>query len=318
LAKRGFDNALDQLLAQYRSSFEALLRETIGNHVEAASREIEKAITDRAARIRESLNDQEAPNNRALFRKLLERAQNLRCSFDTETALSFVTENVSDHDDLAIERVGPVRACPVCRAVVQAVFDQLSKLQHELSVESKSQQAHAEAGGFCPKHTWIYSSLTSPVAISRAYPALLYRRARKLALAACRSRSPDALAEEIQALAPSSLTCAMCSVAQRVAEQAIEDIFGTLDSGDIPTLCLPHLKLALRSSRHREEVRLLANASAKALARLADDMRRHALKHDAIRRVFMTADERDAPQTALRKLVGDMRLVLPARDDDRV
>jgi GTPase Era involved in 16S rRNA processing len=314
-AEPQFGKALDQLLAQYRSSFEAMLREAIGNQVEAACRETEEAITHQAVRIRKSLSDEEAPKNRKIFGQLLDRAQAARRCFDSnQTTLASAPED-GDRDHSAIAKAGALCVCPVCRAVVRAVFDHLGKLQYELSVESRSQRAHAEAGGFCPAHTWIYSSLTSPVAISRAYPPLLCTRAEKLELAARRSRSLDALAEEIQALAPSSLNCVVCSVAHLAAKETIEDIFATLGRGETPTLCLPHLKLALRSSAHLAEARLLATASARALARLADAMRRHALKYDAIRRGLMTADERDAPQTALRKLVGDMLLVLPARED---
>jgi uncharacterized protein (DUF2141 family) len=100
-------------------------------------------------------------------------------------------------------------------------------------------------------------------------------------------------------------------------EKAVEDLLATLDIGgqvDRPTLCLPHLELALRHTSDLEGGRLLAIGCANALSRVADDMRRRGLKHDAIRRDLMTADERDAPQMGLRKLAGDMRLVLPPPD----
>jgi hypothetical protein len=56
----------------------------------------------------------------------------------------------------------------------------------------------------------------------------------------------------------------------------------------------------------------------RALDRVADDMRRYALKRDAIRRNLTTSDERDAHKVGLSKLAGDRRLALAQREDDRL
>jgi len=67
--------------------------------------------------------------------------------------------------------VRSARACSVCTAVVRAVFDHLSRLQYELSVEDDAQRDHAETGGFCPAHTWLYANMTSPLGAAGSWTA---------------------------------------------------------------------------------------------------------------------------------------------------
>ncbi len=323
--KRQFGVALDQLLAEYRSNVDAIIRRAMTEYVDTVSREVQKAIDDRAAGMKRSLLEVGTAINREIFDQLLDRARRLRYRFDDQGQSRMLPpENGSGNGDPAVSSsstaIGRIRACPICRAVVQAVFDHLRKLQYELSIDANAQHDHAEAGGFCSVHTWIYSSMTSPVAIARAYPALLDSHAARLERAARDAVAVEELTRTICGLSPSPESCAACAVAHRATDQAIGDVLRTLDvSGrtGMPTLCLPHVELSLRRGADLEGGRLLATGCAHALSRLANDLRRHALKHDAVRRDLMTSDERDAHLAGLRKLVGDMLLVLPPHEDDR-
>ncbi len=320
-----FGVELDRLLEEYRSNLEVTVQKALSEFTSTVGRETERRIDSTASRMTQSIRSDGAKRNRKIFEELLFRAKDLRRRLDDECAgLTHVQADDSLHPANDIGSSSPaidmMRACPVCRAVVQAVFDHLSKLQYELSIETAAQLTHAENGGFCSTHTWIYASLTSPVAIARAYPALLDSHAARLQRAARRIASVGMLAREVHDLAPSPSVCPACSVARRAVDQSIENIFKSLDvggRGEMPPLCLPHVEIALQHATDLESGRLLVSGCARALSRAADNMRRHALKHDAIRRGLMTSDERDAHQIGLKKLAGDMLLVLPPREDPR-
>jgi hypothetical protein len=69
-------------------------------------------------------------------------------------------------------------------------------------------------------------------------------------------------------------------------------------------LCLPHLSLILNAVRDDEVARLLLSREAMLLARLADDMRRYAIKYEAVRRNLVSSDEADAAGRALSAIAG--------------
>jgi hypothetical protein len=312
--KRQFAVALGDLLAQYRSRVDAMIRVVLKEYAEKLNRETEKAIDVQVARVKKLLASGGIEKSRQVFETLLERAKELRRRLGDNPDRGSLPENSA----AASVRV---RACPVCRTVLRAVFDYLSKLQYELSIDADAQHRHAKNGGFCSMHTWIYASMTSPVAIARAYPALLDALAARLERAAGEAVSIAELAHDIDDLAPSKETCGACAIARDGTEQSVAEVLRRLDSdgrSEVPALCLPHLAIALHLGSELNGARLLTSRCASALLRAAEDMRHHALKHDAIRRGLMSGDERDAHHTGLRKLTGDMLLTLPPRGDDRL
>jgi GTP-binding protein EngB required for normal cell division len=312
--KRLFAVALGDLLTQYRSRVDAMIRVGLKEYAEKLGRETDKAIDVQVARARKLLASGGIEKSRQVFKTLLERARELRRRLDDDAGRGSVPENS------AASSVR-VQGCPVCRTVLRAVFDYLSNLQYDLSVDADAQHRHAKNGGFCSMHTWIYASMTSPVAIARAYPALLDALASRLERAAREAVSIEELARDIAAVAPSRESCGACAIARDATEQSVAEIVRSLDSdgrSEIPALCLPHLAIALHLESDLNGARLLSSRCASALLRAAEDMRHHALKHDAIRRGLMSADERDAHQAGLRKLGGDMLLTLPPRGDDRL
>jgi hypothetical protein len=217
--------------------------------------------------------------------------------------------------------VRSVRECLICRAEVKAVFDFLSKLQYELSMDGEAQREHAETGGFCPVHTWLYANLTSPLGVSRAYPAMLKARAAELSHL---SRAAETIEELSSGLYDSSSlrpVCSVCAIGSDARDGAIAEMLSGLAanaSQDRPSLCLPHLQPALRRCADLKSGQELVDECVRALDRVADDMRRYALKRDAIRRNLTTSDERDAHKVGLSKLAGHRRLALAQREDDRL
>jgi GTP-binding protein EngB required for normal cell division len=310
---------LDRALAHYRRQLQAAARAAISAYIGELRQEADKAIDARAERIRRSLADVDAAQDLQEFDRLLARARKAKSSIATAGAGMAQEDNGSSAagsirtpEDITHQ----VRTCPVCRAIAQAVFEHLSKLQYELGTEASAQEDLAEAGGFCAIHTWIYSTLTSPVGICRAYPRLLDAHAAKLELAARTASSPAMLARQVGGLSPSNTDCTVCALADSTAREVIRELLKGMESdAEIPALCMPHIELALSCGADLGAGRALVRATARALARVADDMRRYGLKHDGLRRNLVTSEERDAGQIGLRKLVGEMGLVMPARDD---
>jgi small GTP-binding protein len=325
-AQERFAAILDRLLAEYRNQIEASVRRAMSQSIDGLKRETEKTLEQRAEHVRRSLLVAHAAQECEGFDELLQRAIKLRGELGNQEQRGlWPAEKACSENGVEISMPAgtavSIRSCPVCRAIVEAVFENLSKLQYELSMDAGARQDHADDGGFCPTHTWIYSGLASPVGVSRAYPQLLGSLAAKLERAARSADSLGTLLGQVRDASPVRRSCPVCVLARRTAHRTIKEVLkglrGANRKSEVPALCLPHVELALRCGTDLESGRLLTSACATALSRFADGMRRYALKHDAVRRDLVTADERDAAQGGLRKLVGEMLLVLPPREDNR-
>jgi GTP-binding protein EngB required for normal cell division len=321
-----FTVALDELLAQYRSNVDATIRCGMHEYLDRVSREIVTRIDANVARIKGALLSNGSGESRGVFEELLDRARHLRRQFDNEEDRRTQPENSgSNGSDVTAARssaaVRSMRACPICGAVVQAIFDFLSKLQYELSMDGEAQHEHAETGGFCPVHTWLYANLTSPLGIARAYPAVLKARAAELRSLSRTARTIEELTSGLEESSGLHPVCKVCVIASDARDKAIAEMLsGRAANGsqDPASLCLLHLQPALRRCADLKSGRELVGECGRALDRVADDMRRYALKRDAIRRNLTTADEREAHQVGLSKLAGDRRLAFVQREDDRL
>jgi hypothetical protein len=190
-----------------------------------------------------------------------------------------------------------------------------------LSVEDDAQREHAETGGFCPVHTWLYANMTSPLGVARAYPTVLKARAAELSNLCRTAETIEELASGVNDSSSLHPDCKICAVAIDARDEAIAQLltgFFANDAQEPPSLCLPHLQPALSRCADLKSGRELVGECRRVLERVADDMRRYALKRDAIRRNLTTADEREAPQVGLSKLAGDRRLALTRAEDDRL
>ena len=76
----------------------------------------------------------------------------------------------------------------------------------------------------------------------------------------------------------------------------------------LPVLCLAHLHRILAARPDDVLARAFAERTAEALDRSAENMRRYALKHDAIRRNLLTHEERIAYLLGLARVARDKRL----------
>jgi hypothetical protein len=305
----------------YRARIEAAIRSAMTEYVHGLSREFEEAIDDRAARMKGALLGTRSAEYHEIYDDLLNRARNLRELFDHEAHRRAMPEDRGSPVDSSSTAARNTRVCPICYAVVQAIFDSLSNLQYELSTVGDAQREHAETGGFCPVHTWLYANLTSPLAVSRAYPAVLKARVAELNNLGRTAGTIEELSRGVGDSSSLHPMCKVCATARTARDRAIAEMLNGLavsDKQGPPALCLPHLRLALRCCADLKSGRELVRECGRALSRVADDMRRYALKRDAIRQNLTNADERDAYQLGLTRLAGDRRLGDAQSEDDRL
>jgi small GTP-binding protein len=220
-------------------------------------------------------------------------------------------EPVSSADLLEAVR----KPCPVCVRVADAMIKFLAGFQYRVLVDQPDRAANARRGGLCPLHTWQYAEIASPQGVSTAYPPVLNTMSERLeALAALDSNDP---AGRIRSFVVPSTACRVCQEQAKAEDKVLMEILESLsrlkdtNGRKLPALCLPHLSALLRKSPEPSLRAELLNFEAALLDRLAENMERYGLKHDALRRGFASEDERVAYHRGLSYLVGDKRLSFP-------
>ena len=198
--------------------------------------------------------------------------------------------------------------CEICERVREASFDFLRQYQHELIASPEARRAYATHGGLCQEHVRLYAALSSPYGICVGHSALLDALSGALQAAASHSGGPQSKMVDSDSLW--ERPCPACPVDRLAETTAIEELCRRLGNDPQGTthalslLCLPHLRRILNAVQDDEIVRLLLSREAMLLARLADDMRRYAIKYEAVRRNLVSGDEADAAGRALSALVG--------------
>jgi ribosome biogenesis GTPase A len=208
------------------------------------------------------------------------------------------------------------RPCEVCSQVADAVFKFMAKFQYQIIVNENERLTFARHGGLCPLHTWQYAEVASPQGISTSYPAVLMSLNRRLNLLA-ESDPPGGWSAGIRSLVTGQERCRACQEQLAAQDKVIREIVDRLAAEDgqeantLPVLCLPHLSVLLRKVPDAGLAQTLVAFEAAISERLAENMERYALKHDALRRGLQSKDELVAYHRALSQLVGDKRLQAP-------
>jgi GTP-binding protein EngB required for normal cell division len=208
------------------------------------------------------------------------------------------------------------RPCQVCARVAHSMMKFMAKFQHQIVINENERATLARHGGLCPLHTWQYAEIGSPQGISASYPRVLMELSNRLNYLA-RSQAPGNLAEHAKSLLARGERCSACREQALEEEKAIDAILEKVnvqrddETVQLPVLCLPHLSALLRKVPDGDLARSLLDFEAALLERLAENMKRYALKHDALRRDLNSDDERVAYHRSLSHLVGDKRLQAP-------
>jgi small GTP-binding protein len=210
-----------------------------------------------------------------------------------------------------------ITACEICKAVITKQMKFFSHYQYELSTLLRTQQEHANNGGFCSLHTWHYEQIASPRGVCTAYPALLNRIAEQLRSLA--TNGPQHSNSGSPLLNPH---CPVCKVRWATEDQIVASILNRAaqlkDTVRLPlsALCLPHLQLILQRTEDDSLRKFLLSREAAFMERIAEDMQRYAIKHDALRRDLASKEEQDSYLQALQLLAGhrNVNAIFTVRD----
>lgn len=211
------------------------------------------------------------------------------------------------------------RPCEVCEHIQTQIFRFLSHYQYELFINPLVQREHAERGGFCSLHTWQYESIASPQGTCAAYPALLDRLASWFAAEASADITPESVQAGIADLLPTATRCPLCRVRTKSESEALAAVAHKLSNGSpepldgLSAICLIHLRLLPTHLRDIGILKEVLERESALLERVAEDMQRYSLKHEALRRNLTSDEERDAALKAFLLLVGHRSVSSPWR-----
>jgi GTP-binding protein EngB required for normal cell division len=211
------------------------------------------------------------------------------------------------------------RACEVCERIQTQSFRFLSHYQYELFMNPEVQREHAERGGFCSLHTWQYESIASPQGTCAGYPALLNRLAAWFAAEAATEITPERVQSGIGDLLPTAARCPLCRVRAKCESEGLAAVAHKLSRGapasldGFSAICLIHLRLLPVHLKDTEILKQVLERESALLERVAEDMQRYSLKHEALRRNLTSDEERSAALKAFLLLVGHRSVSSPWR-----
>jgi GTP-binding protein EngB required for normal cell division len=210
-------------------------------------------------------------------------------------------------------------ACHVCRAIEAATFEFTRHFQYDITVKPELRAQLAHEGGLCPLHTWTYNAMASPQGVCKGFPEVLEAWADRLMHAARAAPSPADAAELIDPMRPRGDSCQICQACAEAEMACLEatasQLARTKMVDDLSAICLDHLTMLLGRFDAPELAAKLLRREAGLLQRIADDMRRYALKFDGVRRPLASEAEVNAPVRALRALAGLPNLRIVGRSD---
>ena len=200
-----------------------------------------------------------------------------------------------------------LRPCEVCAAASSALWEFQRGFQYEIMINRAAQRDLAAHGGLCSFHTWQYEANASPQGISEGYPAVLEDWAAWM-----RGAASDAdilgVAAKLNARLPNEASCVLCRVRAKAESDAIAGssrrltVEGSQALNRLSALCLPHFGRLIGTLRNEQLIGELLTRQAALLERLAEDMKRSALKHDGVRRYLLSDEEESASKRGLSLL----------------
>jgi GTPase SAR1 family protein len=243
--------------------------------------------------------------------ELLARLASLRSEIETGRG----TEEQGGKRRALAKRVGKgvsvVRvSCAICDRVADAVLDFLRTYQYGLYVSADVQHTHAEAGGFCPMHTWQYANLASPQGICSAYPQVLLRFSEDLLTLAEGDAPKHASGGVAGPPLPADQTCPACRKAREAEQKSVREMADRLEAGASGNrntdrrFCLTHLEEMLLALHDTSAAKQLLERESETFRRIAENLQRYALRHEGRRSDLITEEEWQAPKQALTLLAG--------------
>lgn len=215
-----------------------------------------------------------------------------------------------------------LRSCEICSTVTNKVWDFLAGYQYDLTVSNEMQRLFAERRGFCAFHAWQYETIASPYSVCNGYPTLLDHLATELRSAASATGRREYLVAKIESLLPRQDQCPLCVMHGKAEGEALGDVATRLNRdpdralASLSAICLTHFVMLLAEVRDDDTASRLVDRQAALFERVSEDMRRYALKYNAVRRDLASQEDSSAAERALLAISGRRNLNLCARQSE--
>jgi hypothetical protein len=224
---------------------------------------------------------------------------------------------VAEAAEVEAEIAPDIPPCEVCVRVEEATFAFLAHYQNRLGHDKAAQADLAARHGLCGPHTWQFEALAAPREVCTGFASVVEAQAARLRAIAEGGNQGGRACEAVERILPDGRFCPVCQAAGTAEAQATVQVAARIRSGaavpdGVSALCLPHLGPILASLGDAPAVGNLLRRQASLLDRLAEDMRRFALKQDAARRGAASKEELGAPKRGTLVLAGAPR-AYPAR-----
>lgn len=214
-----------------------------------------------------------------------------------------------------------LQPCEICEHIQSVSFDFLCRYQYELCVSEQSQERHAQMRGLCVTHTRQLAALASARGVAIGYPALLGALSATLERAARASSGGRQDVLDRKDVLPATHECALCRLCmatlqttiREIADRLRQDMTHGVDS--LSGICMLHLPALIEGLGDAGLAGRVLAREAAILSRLADDLRRYATKHDAIRRQLASAEETEAADRTLKLIAGLVNVHVPWTDE---
>lgn len=222
--------------------------------------------------------------------------------------------------DVELGSLHTLPSCEICERIQSVSFDFLCRYQYELSVSPQSQERHAQTRGLCVTHTRQLAMLASPRGVAIGYPALLGALSATLERAARASSNGLQDVLNRKDVLPDTHECALCRLCMATLQTTIEEIARRLAQDtthgvdSLSGICMVHLPALIAGLSDAGLTERVLAREAAILSRLADDLRRYATKHDAIRRQLASGEESEAAERTLKLIAGLVNVHVPWTD----
>jgi hypothetical protein len=287
---------LDRLQASGLPQLEGALTRFL---IENKSRHFLMRMVDRAGSLIEMLTPDEETS------PLMERILRLRSATERERESVGGARATSTPSAPALHATSQVRRCEICERINGTFFEFLCHFQHAVVTDSQERARFVAEGGFCARHFWLYASLAASRDICVALSPLLMSLAARFRQRASHAPAPS----------NAEPACRMCTIQGDIESQVISRLaaqsipVNSTPTSAVPIMCIPHLRMI---SGRLDDSRLIASLLAdhsRTIDRLAEDMRRYALKHDGLRRSLTSEEELRAADDALACVAGRRSII---------
>ena len=218
----------------------------------------------------------------------------------------------------AARPIHQIPGCEICRTVDKACFEFLRQYQHQLLVARDVRQSLVDRNGLCPLHTWRYAALSTPRDNCVAYAPVVEGWAEHLRRIGAEARPAGEWAAALDGLLPTQESCVICQICDEAEAKAVADVAGRWAAdpqAELSAICVRHLPRLVAAIGDAERVRALLAFQAELFERVTEDMKRYALKFDAVRRYLASEEEDRAAARGLRLMAGLINLGFAQRPD---